>query len=110
MILQSDSCNTVYIILFFIDLELHFPYFSGNSYIRYKPISFGSSVNEFIIAFRTQVDGTILFSGHRTYRDFIKLEVTGGLLRFSVDAGDKVVSVTSQENVANGNTTAANFG
>ena len=52
----------------------------------------------------------ILFSAHRTYQDFIKLEVIGGHLRFSVDAGDKVVSVTSRENVTDGNTTAASFG
>ena len=67
-------------------------------------------MNKFVISFRTHADGTILFSGHTTYRDYIKLEVVGGLLRFSVDAGDKVVSVTSQENVANGNTTSASFG
>jgi hypothetical protein len=40
----------------------------------------------------------------------MKLEVIGGLLRFSVDAGDKVVSVTSRENVASGNVTSASFG
>ena len=67
-------------------------------------------MNKFVISFRTHVDGTILFAGHTTYRDFLKLEVIRGLLRFSVDAGDKVVSVTSRENVATGNTTSASFG
>ena len=40
----------------------------------------------------------------------MKLEVIGGLLRFSVDAGNRVVSVTSPGNVANGNITSASFG
>ena len=100
--------NNIYPV--FTDLELHFPYFNGNSYIEYKSIAFGSTVNEFVISFRTLVDGTIMFAGHTTYRDFLKLEVVRGLLRFSVDAGDNVVSVTSQENVATGNTTSASFG
>lgn len=94
----------------FLDLELHFPYFNGNSYIVYKEISFGSNSNEFVISFRTYTDGTLLYSGHKKYRDFVKLEVIGGLLRFSVNPGDRAVAVTSQEIVANGNTISVSFG
>lgn len=94
---------------FLTDLELHFPFFSGRSYIKHKPMTFGSSLNEFVISFRTEIDGTILYSGHTSFQDFIKLEVLGGKLRFSVNTGKRVTAVTSSDTVTHGNTTAANF-
>lgn len=68
---------------------------------------FGSLENKFVISFRTEMDGTILYSGHNSYRDFFKLEVLGGKLRFSVDAGEEVISVISSDIVTDGNTTSA---